>query len=300
MSLTLLFLTAALAASAAVLEGRDNCVANNCLRAVRATASQSRGYSDCSTYLVTTVTPTVLTITSTTDTITIPTSTVTITSYSIIGSSPPHKDKRRPEPAPVALEPAATLAARDPAPTVPAYASACSAPGAYSSACSCLGLLPRTSTLTVPPSTTTTVVGYTTTASATVTATTTVGACSPTSNYGLIYGSGDVAPPPGTSSSGSSFPSTAQGCCAACFGTEGCILYEYTDGTCSLSSASGPVVTPGNALCPYGITGADLVLGASFGGGPSGDVLGLGPCSVACALGIVGGGTVCVGAYNGT
>jgi hypothetical protein len=69
---------------------------------------------------------------------------------------------------------------------------------------------------------------------------------------------------------------------------------------CAVSTVTGPIVTPANAVCPYGITSADLILGAYFGGGPTGDVLGLGPCSIPCAFGVVGGYEQCVGPYNGT
>lgn len=113
-----LFGTVALAgmASAAAV---TSCNANNCLRAVRASAFTTRsGTADCAAYQTTYTTPL-----------------ATVTVAGAVASSPP------------AVTPAAK-------PTKPAYASSCADDAAYRSACSCVG---QTSTLIVAATSTVTV-----------------------------------------------------------------------------------------------------------------------------------------------
>ncbi|EPS39087.1 hypothetical protein H072_7116 [Dactylellina haptotyla CBS 200.50] len=132
-----------LAAFYGSLAAAAGCNKDNCLRAVIASAFTTRdGVADCHAYLVTTVTPAVSVVTS------------TVTSgVSSVTESYNNLRRRR------LRERAAVLAGRA-APTIPAYASACSGAVRYSSACSCVGV---TSTVVMAP---TPVITVTETASA--------------------------------------------------------------------------------------------------------------------------------------
>ncbi|KAI9724081.1 MAG: hypothetical protein M1812_000800 [Candelaria pacifica] len=162
--------------------GTTTCNADNCLRAVRATATTRlpQASSDCSSFLRQTVTPATVTSTAsaTTTTTVVSTVTQTQTTYSIIGggvtkrdalpepsaavearlNSPeaPHLQRRAEKiPSPNKESPV-TLAARQATvvPTaIPAYASPCSGAVRYSSACSCLGVTGTTTTAPAPVST---------------------------------------------------------------------------------------------------------------------------------------------------
>ncbi|KAK6337323.1 hypothetical protein TWF730_002728 [Orbilia blumenaviensis] len=111
------------------------CVADNCLRAIRASAFPNRpGTADCRVFFGNYVTKTA---TDTTTSI-LADLTVTVTSTTVF--------------VPLTSSPAATSV------TIPAYASPCSGLARYSSACACVGITetadPTTTTLTITSSTT--------------------------------------------------------------------------------------------------------------------------------------------------
>ncbi|KAK6540660.1 hypothetical protein TWF694_008053 [Orbilia ellipsospora] len=135
LSVSLTFI-AAIASTAAA-----SCLADNCLRAIRASAFPTRpGTLDCISYFNRTVTAnTLLTVTQTVHASTTATANITIT----ITIDPPTltiNEKRD-----------ATASPTD----IPAYASPCSGLSRYSSACSCIGITPVTRIVT--PSTVVTV-----------------------------------------------------------------------------------------------------------------------------------------------
>jgi hypothetical protein len=111
----------------ASLNLRDDCHADNCLRAVAATrfgpGQVSTASSDCSLFLKTTVTPPATTVYITTTTTLPPSSFNTV------------NQKRQ------------TARA-----TIPSYASQCTDAAEYSSACSCFGVTPATTTAPTPVS----------------------------------------------------------------------------------------------------------------------------------------------------
>jgi len=208
------------------------CVADNCLRAIRASAFPTRlGTADCSSYFITTVTPATYTTTVT------PTNTVTV-----------FNNKRR-RAAGAAPEP--TLEARQvtvvPS-AIPAYASPCSGSVRYSSACSCIGVTATTTTAPTPT--------YTATA---VAATATVVDTHPSINFeGYGGGSCDEFPEgPGTFVAGEcvSLPfqisleddAISPGTCAD---TSSCVLNLYPYGSnCNPASLERSVGT--GAQCIY-------------------------------------------------
>ncbi|KAK6535469.1 hypothetical protein TWF694_001925 [Orbilia ellipsospora] len=158
------------------------CAADNCLRAVIASAFTTRhGTADCSSYFLATVTPPTVTITASatittgttviqyvsetdtahaTDTIN---SHVTLTVNAASTSTtlfPPgdrKKNKRQ-----VTVNPT----------SIPAYASPCSGAARYSSACSCIGVSHVTVTVPAPSTTITQTTTSTTTVTSTLTTTT--------------------------------------------------------------------------------------------------------------------------------
>ncbi|PMD37155.1 hypothetical protein L207DRAFT_599483 [Hyaloscypha variabilis F] len=122
---------------------RTGCNANNCLRQIRGTDVNlqpplTSRESDCSTFMITTVTPATYTATTT----------VTITTV-----VPPAK--RDVDSAPLVAPRQVTVSPT----TYPAYATDCPSYSAYSSACSCIGITPTVTTVPTP-TTTTTVTAY--------------------------------------------------------------------------------------------------------------------------------------------
>ncbi|RVD88979.1 uncharacterized protein DFL_000003 [Arthrobotrys flagrans] len=109
------------------------CNRDNCLRAVIASAFPNRnGAADCSSFLLTTVTPAARTVTITKKT------TTTVFATNNIGY-------RNIKARPVTVIPS----------RIPAYAAACSGSARYSSACSCIGVRPSTTTARTPTKTVT-------------------------------------------------------------------------------------------------------------------------------------------------
>ncbi|KAA6412718.1 MAG: hypothetical protein FRX48_03710 [Lasallia pustulata] len=151
------FSTAAIAlfVSQFAVPAAASCNANNCLRAIIASAFTTRhGSADCSSFLQKTITPATSTITASTA---VSTATATV----ILATFSPNKRDAIPV-SPPAL---ALRQVTAPSASIPAYASACSGTSAYSSACSCIGVTPTTTTLPTP--TTTITVSYTSTATTT-------------------------------------------------------------------------------------------------------------------------------------
>ncbi|KAK6343498.1 hypothetical protein TWF730_011088 [Orbilia blumenaviensis] len=141
-SLLLLLSTATTTVTAASTTLRK-CAADNCLRAIRASAFPDRpGTADCSSYFQTTVTPP-----STYTTIQIVTPTI-LTSY----------EQTTTVPIPIATTDASIETPQTFIPSnIPTYASACSGSIRYSSACSCIGMTAKKTTLPAPTTTTLTV-----------------------------------------------------------------------------------------------------------------------------------------------
>ncbi|EPS39098.1 hypothetical protein H072_7134 [Dactylellina haptotyla CBS 200.50] len=97
-----------------------DCIKDNCLRAVIASAYTTRsGVADCGAYLITTVTPPVSIVTKTIN---------TVSSYTGQSGMEQRKVRRNGE--------GNILEARATAATIPAYASPCSGAARYTSACS--------------------------------------------------------------------------------------------------------------------------------------------------------------------
>ncbi|MCJ1420347.1 hypothetical protein MMC32_006704 [Xylographa parallela] len=140
-TLSVLFGLAAAAAAAATTSSAaptttSKCNADNCLRAVRASAFPSRdGAADCSSFFEATVTPATSTITQT----------ATVTAFA-------NKRRRALNAAEDALEARQVTVVPS---AIPTYASACSGSVRYSSACSCIGVTATTSTATTPVTTVT-------------------------------------------------------------------------------------------------------------------------------------------------
>ncbi|KAK6530557.1 hypothetical protein TWF281_007400 [Arthrobotrys megalospora] len=131
-------------------QSMTKCLADNCLRAIRASAFPSRSVSaDCSSFFqsLTTSTTTTTQTTVISESTTLPTVTITL---------------------PLVTTELAKRQVPPPAPTIPAYASACSGIARYSSACACIGVTETagaaTSTVT---ETTTTTISYIPTATVT-------------------------------------------------------------------------------------------------------------------------------------
>ncbi|KAF4627125.1 hypothetical protein G7Y89_g11032 [Cudoniella acicularis] len=126
---------------------RDACNHDNCLRAVIASAFPTRdGFGDCSSYLLTTVTPATFT------------TTITVTATSLVAY------KKRDD----VLFPRQQTAI----PTaIPAYASACSGSVRYSSACSCVSATASTAFAPTPTTTKTVFATVVQTAAPTLTVT---------------------------------------------------------------------------------------------------------------------------------
>ncbi|KAF3903277.1 hypothetical protein ABW20_dc0109235 [Dactylellina cionopaga] len=151
-----------IAAAAATGSGITQCAADNCLRAVRATAFPTRpGTADCISYFLTTLTPDTVTITETSHDVTTATAeaTVTVTVDPVVV-------------VPVRVKREVVVAPSD----IPAYASACSGAVRYSSACSCIGITGATTTVDAPL-TTVTITTTDSTTTATNTATLTATSC---------------------------------------------------------------------------------------------------------------------------
>ncbi|KAK6544761.1 hypothetical protein TWF694_001444 [Orbilia ellipsospora] len=270
--------------SGAILERGTGCNANNCLRAVRASARTAFASADCSSYLLTTVTPATSTSYQTT-TITNQAPAVTVTTttkiFSIVGSTTVKKAKRDPQPITIpAPSRGAALERRQvtvvPS-SIPPYASPCSSPAAYVSACSCIGVLPSVTTAPTPVTTTTVSQTVSVTSTATVTVTSTVPVCDPANNYGIIYNGGFASGSPGQSNIGYTthvFPdiTTPAGCCAKCFQQVGCFTYDLilSPGECTLFwLTAGTTTNPSNTnLCPYGVLSEYTNTGDAFGTGP--------------------------------
>jgi len=138
-----------------------DCNANNCLRAVIASAFPTRvTIEDCSSFMAVTVTPATFTITST----------IATTTFTTLGEPPTVTVKRRNHNRHPVREVIEVRQVTVTPTAVPAYASACSGTVKYSSACSCIGVTRHTVTASTPVTTFTTSV----TTTATVTPT---GAC---------------------------------------------------------------------------------------------------------------------------
>ncbi|MCJ1245925.1 hypothetical protein MMC30_003129 [Trapelia coarctata] len=125
---TITLLLGLLGAAAAGPNPTGKCNADNCLRAVRATAFPTRqGFLDCLVYQQTTITPAI-----TTETVTL---TNTVAPPAITFA----KVKRDAEPL-MGRAVGADGATTNSPTAIPTYASACSGAKRYSSACSCYGL----------------------------------------------------------------------------------------------------------------------------------------------------------------
>ncbi|KAF1981173.1 hypothetical protein K402DRAFT_467753 [Aulographum hederae CBS 113979] len=165
---------AASTATAHFLQERGTCNNNdNCARAVTGTQANVKPaltvrQADCSSFMVTTVTPDMVTIPVTT-TLTVTSTestsfaTATTTVQAGVGAVPadePHADGKR----------AITAEAnekRQVARSTPNYASSCSGPVRYSSACSCWGITASVTTLPTPSTTIITTLTETTTTTTT-------------------------------------------------------------------------------------------------------------------------------------
>ncbi|KAK6533398.1 hypothetical protein TWF694_002344 [Orbilia ellipsospora] len=168
-------------AGASPLRPRD-CNADNCLRAIRASAFPTRsGTEDCSSYFRTTVTPAVVTVTSTNTVYVTTTSTDSVTQTNTIFETATAVDYETEtdylsKTASVTVSAyAAALQKRQQTaiPTaIPTYASACSGSVRYSSACSCIGVTATTITLDASTTVVYTDLTITEPASATITAAT--------------------------------------------------------------------------------------------------------------------------------
>ncbi|MCJ1434077.1 hypothetical protein MMC27_003443 [Xylographa pallens] len=133
---TLSVLCGLAAAAAAATTTTLKCDADNCLRAVRASAFPNRsGAADCSSFFEATVTPATSTVTQT----------ATVTAFS-------NKRRRALNAAEEALEARQMTVVPS---AIPTYASACSGSVRYSSACSCIGVTATTSTAATPMTTVT-------------------------------------------------------------------------------------------------------------------------------------------------
>ncbi|EPS44181.1 hypothetical protein H072_1808 [Dactylellina haptotyla CBS 200.50] len=126
---------------AAAAAATANCNADNCLRAIRATAFPTRpGTADCSSYFRATVTPATVTITEIT-TLSI-SFTETLLTKTVIR---PSEDSNT-----LTLEKRQATVIPS---SIPAYASPCSGAVRYESACSCIGVTRTTITVATPSTT---------------------------------------------------------------------------------------------------------------------------------------------------
>ncbi|KAF3933264.1 hypothetical protein ABW19_dt0208715 [Dactylella cylindrospora] len=129
-----------LLAAAAVAQTLSKCAADNCLRAIRASAFPTRsGTADRSSYFLATVTPTTVTITET--------ETVSTTTSTTLDVTLTVQTKNIEEPTFVKRQETIIPS------KIPAYASACSGSVRYSSACSCIGVTASTITVLAPSTT---------------------------------------------------------------------------------------------------------------------------------------------------
>ncbi|KAK6526574.1 hypothetical protein TWF694_005156 [Orbilia ellipsospora] len=161
------------------------CAADNCLRAIIASAFPTRhGTADCSSYFMVTVTPPTITITAaatiTTGTTVIQYVTSTNTAHAtdtieshvtITVGTPSTTTTLVPPPAGATEEKKKRQVTIRPT-SLPAYASPCSGSVRYSSACSCVGVTPLTVTVPAPSTTVTATSISTSTLTSTLTSTT--------------------------------------------------------------------------------------------------------------------------------
>ncbi|EPS35297.1 hypothetical protein H072_11346 [Dactylellina haptotyla CBS 200.50] len=147
---SILLFSAASAASAATTLMK--CNADNCLRAIRASAFPTRlGTADCSSYFLATVTPDTSTVTVTS------TLSLTETLYTFVVPT------LTPPPDTITGTEVAKRAVTVVPSSIPSYASACSGAVRYESACSCIGVTRTTVTAAAPLTTVTEVPKITTT-----------------------------------------------------------------------------------------------------------------------------------------
>ncbi|KAF3278861.1 hypothetical protein TWF970_004405 [Orbilia oligospora] len=133
MRLAIVFITLVYALVVGAMQVEYGCRRDNCLRAVIAKAFPNRqGAADCSSFLLTTVTPAAKTVTVTEKT------TTTIFATKRVG----YRDIEARQ---VTVVPS----------NIPAYAAACSGRVRYSSACSCIGVKPSVTTAPTPTKTVT-------------------------------------------------------------------------------------------------------------------------------------------------
>lgn len=160
MKSTLLFLAPSLAAATVPAIFARGC-GDNCARAVIAKAYTTRdGAGDCAAFLRTTVTPSAVTVTATVTDFFSVTSTELATETTLTTTTYASTDvavvKETAQETVTVTSIAAALKKRDdPAPTIPAYASACSGEARYSTACACVGVTMVTITAAIPTSTVT-------------------------------------------------------------------------------------------------------------------------------------------------
>ncbi|MCJ1412899.1 hypothetical protein MMC19_006999 [Ptychographa xylographoides] len=187
----------------------EKCNADNCLRAIRASAFPTRsGTADCSSYFLTTVTTAETTVTQTVTVTGTPTeidsvvatTTVDVTATTVVEETATIVDVET-----ITLP--ADLSKRQATETpsnIPTYASACSGSVRYSSACSCIGVTASTttvaaSTVTVTESSTVTptgIAGYTTVSTEVVTVTDSTTAITTTDATVTVTSTSTVAPTP--------------------------------------------------------------------------------------------------------
>ncbi|MCJ1400083.1 hypothetical protein MMC11_003286 [Xylographa trunciseda] len=160
--LSTLIALAFVAVGAAAAPTSTACNANNCLRAIEASAFPTRhGTADCSSYFLTAVTPATSTVTATataftTTTIPIPNTTTVEVVVPLSPTAPAASLQKRYDPAALVRHPTVSLAPRQvtvkPS-AIPTYASACSGAVGYSSACSCIGVTAAQTTVPAPTTT---------------------------------------------------------------------------------------------------------------------------------------------------
>ncbi|KAI9861869.1 MAG: hypothetical protein M1824_001980 [Vezdaea acicularis] len=265
--ISLFFLPSISFALAAVLEQRNDCNADNCLRALRGHSVEAS--NACATQFP--ITQTVGTVTESAYTqVVTQISVVTSTSYSVVWNSAAGSAKlkrgvfaRNTFPS----TPTSSPQAADNA--IPARFSACSGVTRFSSACSCATLLP-----TGAPSVTvyiSTVTSYVQSASTT---TITSKVCDPADNYGYLYNQGSIIDS-ATSTNVELTEQDALGydpgyCCAQCFESNGCLGYQIGHGgaQCTLTVELNGTTTEPSALCPFGVFSVQNQVGTYSGNGP--------------------------------
>ncbi|KAF3932500.1 hypothetical protein ABW19_dt0209559 [Dactylella cylindrospora] len=130
------------------------CHADNCLRAIRATSRLAQASADCSSYLLTTVTPDTVTITEYSTISEVAEETVLTTDVETFFETstlliPATATVEQPGTLITVTSYDPALKKRQVAPTIPAYASPCSSAPRFTSACSCIGI-PGPITVTAP------------------------------------------------------------------------------------------------------------------------------------------------------